>query len=188
MKINQTLLDLGPLLAFLIAYYLFGKDMMLALPVIMITTLISLALSYIQNKKIRIMPLITMLMVMIFGGLALYFDNPVFFMIKPTIIYVLFAVALGGGMMFGQYFLKLILESSFQMPEKVWAKLTWRWAGFFLVLAALNEFVWRSFGEEIWVNFKVMGFLPLTFLFAMANMPLMMKYMVQEEETPTKKG
>jgi len=181
MKINQTLLDLGPLVAFLIAYYMFGKDMMLALPVIMVTTTIALAISYLQSRKVRVMPVITLVMVLVFGGLALYFDNPVFFMIKPTLIYLLFAGGLIGGLIFGQYFLKVVFEGAFEMPEPVWRNLTFRWAIFFVFLAGLNELVWRTFGEAIWVNFKVFGFLPLTILFAMANMPMMMKYMVKEE-------
>ncbi len=182
MKNNQILLDLGPLIAFLIAYYMSGKDMMLALPVIMVATFIALLISYLQTKKIRVMPMITLVMVTVFGGLALYFDNPIFFMIKPTIIYLLFSCALIGGLVFGQYFLKLMFEGAFDMPDRVWSTLTKRWAIFFVVLAVLNELVWRSFGEEIWVNFKLFGFLPLTFIFGAANMPLMMKYMVQEDE------
>jgi len=130
------------------------------------------------------MPVITLVMVMVFGGLALYFDNPVFFMIKPTIIYGLFAAGLVGGLWFGQYFLKVIFEGGFDMPDAIWAQLTWRWAGFFVVLAGVNEFVWRTFGESFWVSFKLFGFLPLTLLFAMVNLPLMMKYIAKEDDSP----
>ncbi len=81
----------------------------------------------------------------------------------------------------GSWFLKAVFEGAFEMPDAVWAKLTWRWAGFFVFLAGLNEFIWRSFDESTWVNIKVFGFLPLTLLFALANMPLMLKYMKQDE-------
>jgi intracellular septation protein len=184
MKINQNLLDLGPLLLFLAVYFLTGKNMMLAIPVIMVATAIALVISYLQSKKISVMPVITLVTVLLFGGLALYFDNPVFFMIKPTIIYLLFASALGVGVFFGQYFLKILFEGSFDMPNNIWAKLTWRWAGFFIFLAGLNEFVWRTFGESTWAIVKVAGFLPLTLVFAMINMPLMMKYMAKDDEKP----
>lgn len=186
MKINQTVLDIGPLIAFLAVYFLTGKNMMLAIPVIMITTSIALIIGYLQDQKIRVMPVITLVMVLVFGGLALYFNDPWFFMVKPTIIYALFAAALVGGLWFGQYFLKVVFEGAFEMPDAIWGKLTWRWTAFFVFLAGLNEFVWRTFGEAVWVNVKVMGFLPLTLLFAMANMPLMMKYMANSDDEPTK--
>jgi len=185
MKNNQLLLDMGPLLAFLAVYFLTGKNMMLAIPVIMVTTAIALGVSYAQSRKTRIMPVITLVTVLLFGGLALYFNNSVFFMIKPTVIYVLFAGALVGGLWFGQFFLKIIFEGAFEMPDAVWRRLTWNWVGFFLFLAGLNEFVWRTFGESTWAVVKVAGFLPLTLVFALANMPLMMKYIAKNHsESP----
>ncbi len=184
MKNNNLLLDMGPLLAFLITYFVTGKNMMLAIPAIMLATTIALGISYAQSRKIRIMPVITLVTVLLFGFLALYFDNAVFFMIKPTIMYVLFAGALSTGLFFKQFFLKILFEGAFEMPDAVWRQLTWNWVGFFLLLAGLNEFVWRTFGETTWAVVKMAGFLPLTLIFAMANMPLMMKYMKKDDETP----
>ncbi|VAV90288.1 hypothetical protein MNBD_ALPHA06-1917 [hydrothermal vent metagenome] len=185
MKNNQVWLDLLPLLAFLLVYFLTGKNMMLAIPVIMVTTSIAVGISYWQSQRIRVMPLVTLAMILVFGGLALYFNNPVFFMIKPTIIYLLFAAGLLSGLWFGQHFLKLLFEAAFDLPEPVWTTLTWRWAGFFLFLAGVNEFVWRTFGESVWAVVKVAGFLPATFLFAFSQMPLMMKYIRNSKSEPS---
>ncbi|PHR62009.1 MAG: septation protein A [Robiginitomaculum sp.] len=186
MKNSQIFLDLGPLIAFFATYRLTDNNIYIATMVIMVATAIALLISWLQTRRIRPMPLVTLVLIVVFGGLTLYFKNPDFIKMKPTIIYLLFASALGGGALVGSWFLKAVFAGAFEMPDDVWAKLTWRWAGFFVFLAGLNEFVWRSFDESTWVNIKVFGFLPLTLLFAMANLPLMLKYMKQDEAEDSK--
>ncbi len=179
MKNNRLLLDMGPLVIFFAAYKFAG--IFWATGLFMGATVLALGLGWFSEKRLRIMPVITLVLVLFFGGLTLYFKDSTFIKMKPTAIYLLFALALGGGAAFGQYYLKVVFDGAFHMPDAVWRVLTWRWAGFFVALAILNEVIWRNFSESAWVNFKVFGLLPLTFGFAFANMPLMLKYIHEEK-------
>ncbi len=179
MKSNRLWFDLGPLIIFFVTYKVAG--ILWATGIFMVATIAALSLSYMAEKRLRIMPVITLVLVMFFGGLTLYFKDSTFIKMKPTAIYLLFASALGGGALFRQYYLKVVFDGAFDMPDAIWRTLTWRWAAFFVALALLNEAIWRNFSESTWVSFKVFGFLPLTFGFALANMPLMLKYMRQDE-------
>jgi intracellular septation protein len=183
MKNNRLLLDMGPLVIFFAAYKFAG--IFWATGLFMGATVLALGYSWLSEKRLRTMPVITLILVMFFGGLTLYFQNSTFIKMKPTAIYLLFAMALGGGAVFGQYYLKVVFDGAFEMPDAVWRVLSWRWAGFFIALAVLNEAIWRNFSESTWVNFKVFGLLPLTFGFAFANMPLMLKYMRDDKEKET---
>ena len=173
--------DFGPLLVFFFFYYNSDKSLKIAIPPFIIATLVSLAIVWMLEKKIPMVPLISGILITFFGGLTIYFDNPVFIYIKPTIINILFGLAL----LFGKYFtnepiLKKILGKSIILADEGWNILTKRWTIFFFSLALLNELVWRTQSEEFWVNFKVWGLLPITFIFAAFQVSLITKYKLDE--------
>ena len=142
--------------------------------------LIALAVSYAKTRHLPVMPLVTAIIVVVFGGLTLFLQNETFIKLKPTIIYVLFGVVLLGGLAFGKPLLGMVFDAVFHLTEEGWKKLTLRWALFFLCLAVLNEAVWRNTSTDTWVSFKVFGFLPLTFIFAAAQYPLLQRYAVPD--------
>jgi intracellular septation protein len=169
--------DFGPLLVFFIIYYKGGNDLKTAIPPFIIATLISLLVVYFLEKKVPMVPLMSGILITFFGGLTLYFDNKIFFYMKPTIINLLFALVL----LFGKYFtdkplLKIFFQNSISLEDEGWKKLNYRWIGFFILVAVLNEIVWRTQSESFWVNFKVWGLLPITFLFAVSQVALINKY------------
>jgi len=179
--VNKSLLkfitDFGPLLIFFTVYYKSGNNLSIAIPPLIIATLIAVLISYIVEKKIPYLPLVGGIIISIFGGLTLYFNNPVFLYMKPTIINIIFAIALIFGKVFlNKNFLKFFFNNAIQMNEIGWDKLNYRWIIFFIFLALLNELVWRTQTEIIWVNFKVWGILPLTFVFTAFQIPLINKY------------
>ena len=148
------------------------------LPLI-IATVISIIIMYCFEKKISPMPIIGAVLVSVFGGLTIYFDNKVFFYMKPTIINILFALVL----MYGKFFLKksllqLLLENSIKLKDEGWKILTDRWIYFFIFLASLNEMVWRTQSEEMWVQFKVFGILPITFVFTIFQIRIIEKFRI----------
>jgi intracellular septation protein len=142
--------------------------------------LIALAIGYAKTRHLPVMPVVTAIIVVVFGGATLILQDEQFIKLKPTIIYVLFAVVLLGGLAFGKPLLGMVFDSVFNLTNEGWRKLTVRWALFFLVLAVLNEIVARTQSTDFWVNFKVFGVVPLTFIFAAAQYPLLQKYAVQE--------
>ena len=146
----------------------------------MIATAISLIASRILLKRIPLMPLVTGAFVLIFGSLTIYLRDPTFIKIKPTVLYLLFACTLAGGLFFRKLLLKMLLSEALQMRDEGWRLLTLRWIGFFLFLAVANEIVWRNFSEATWVSFKSFGAMPLTFLFMMAQLSLIAKYQLPE--------
>ena len=173
--------DFGPLLVFFFYYYNSDKNLKIAIPPFIIATIISLIIVWILEKKIPMVPLIGGILITFFGGLTIYFNNPVFIYIKPTIINILFGLAL----LFGKYFtnepiLKKILGKSIMLADEGWNILTKRWIIFFFSLALLNEIVWRTQSEAFWVNFKVWGLLPISFLFAASQFPLINKYKLKQ--------
>ena len=173
----KFLTDFGPLLIFFIVYKKNGNDLSVAIPPLIVATIISVSIVYFIEKKIPFVPLLGAVLVSTFGGLTLYFKNPIFIYIKPTIINILFAIILLVGRYFlNQNFLKVLLNQAFKMDEIGWNKLNDRWAYFFLFLAFLNEVIWRTQTESFWVNFKVWGMLPLTIIFTAAQYPLLNKY------------
>ena len=176
-SIIKFVADFGPLLIFFTIYFKNENDLKVAIPPFIIATLIALIAIYILEKKIPMVPLLSGVLITLFGGLALYFDNKIFFYMKPTIINILFAAVL----FFGRYFtkkplLKIFFQNAFNLEDEGWQKLNYRWIGFFLFVAILNEIVWRTQSEAFWVNFKVWGLLPISFLFAISQVPLMNKY------------
>ena len=174
----KLLIDIGPLAVFFIFYTRSGLQASI-LP-FMVATVIAVLFSYILEKKIPIMPTVGAGIVLLFGGLTIYFDNDVFFKMKPTIINVLFAVILYGGILINKPLLKYLLGASLKLEEAGWKILTQRWIGFFIALAFLNEIVWRTQSTDVWVNFKVFGILPITFIFTMTQFPLIKKYQIED--------
>ena len=169
--------DFGPLLVFFTIYFKNDNDLKLAIPPFIIATLIALAIVYFLERKISIVPLTSGILITLFGGLTLYFDNKIFFYMKPTVINLLFASVL----FFGQYItkkslLKIFFKNSLNLRDEGWNKLNYRWIYFFIFIAILNEMVWRTQSEVFWVNFKVWGLLPITFLFTASQIPLINKY------------
>jgi intracellular septation protein len=193
-------LDLGPLLLFFLANSrpaLFlplvspilpadiGPDgrvgIFVATAVFMVAVVLALGVSYALTRHLPAMPLITAAIVLVFGSLTLLLHDEHFIKVKPTIIYVLFGVVLLSGLALGKPLLGMVFDSVFHLTEEGWRKLTLRWALFFFVLAILNEIVWRSQSTDVWVNFKVFGVVPLTFVFAALQYPLLAKYAAPEK-------
>ena len=173
--------DFGPLVVFFLFYYNSDKNLKIAIPPFIIATLISLFVAWLIEKKIPMVPLISGILITLFGGLTIYFDNAVFLYIKPTIINVLFGLTL----LFGKFFtdepiLKKIIGKSLSLTSEGWNLLNKRWMYFFFGVAILNECVWRTQSEEFWVNFKVWGLLPITFVFTAFQVPLISKHKINE--------
>jgi intracellular septation protein len=203
-QINPLLklaLDIGPLLLFFFANSrpalftpflgtflpadLIGGEkggIFAATAVFMIAILIALAVSYALTRHLPIMPVVTAIIVVVFGAATLFFHDETFIKLKPTIIYVLFGGVLIGGLIFDKPFLQIVFDSMFHLTSEGWRKLTLRWAVFFLALAVLNELVWRTQTTDTWVNFKVFGVTLMTFGFAAMQFPLMQKHAVEEEK------
>jgi len=169
--------DFGPLLIFFTIYYKSGNNLSAAIPPLIISTLIAVAIMYFVEKKIPYVPLIGAVVISLFGGLTLYFNNPIFIYMKPTIVNLIFAaILLISNLHFNKNYLKLFLQTAFQLNDEGWKKLNFRWAYFFIFLATLNEVVWRTQPETTWVNFKVWGMLPITIIFTAMQLPLINKY------------
>ena len=173
--------DFGPLLIFFAFYYKSGKNLSVAIPPFIVATIIALVVVWFLEKKIPMVPLIGGVLITFFGGLTIYFDNPIFIYVKPTVVNILFGFAL----LFGKYFssepfLKKMLGGSIIIKDEGWNLLTNRWIIFFFSLALLNEIVWRTQSEEFWVNFKVWGLLPITFIFTAFQIGLLNKYKIDE--------
>ena len=148
----------------------------------MVAVLAALAASYVLTRHLPIMPVVTAIIVLVFGGLTLILHNDLFIKIKPTIIYALFGGVLLGGLIFGKSFLGIVFDSLFHLTEEGWRRLTLRWALFFFALAVLNEIIWRNTSTDMWVDFKVFGVLPLTLVFGALQYPLLKKYAAEPAE------
>ncbi len=169
--------DFGPLLIFFIIYFRNENDLKLAIPPFIGATLFALVVIYFLEKRIPMVPLTSCVLITLFGGLTLYFDNKIFFYMKPTIINLLFATIL----FFGKFLskkplLKIFFQSAFNLEDEGWKKLNERWILFFIFVAILNEIVWRTQSEVFWVNFKVWGLLPISFIFAASQITLINKH------------
>ena len=178
--ILKLVLDIGPLALFFVANARFG--IFAATGAFMMAVLIALAVAYAITGRIEVMPLVTAVIVLVFGGLTLVLHDELFIKLKPTIIYLLFGGTLLGGLAFGNPLLGVLFDQMFHLSEEGWRKLTWRWALFFFALAVLNEIVWRTQTTDFWVSFKLFGVVPMTFLFGALQMPLINKYSVERKE------
>jgi intracellular septation protein len=196
----KLVLDLGPLLLFFLAnsrpalFLPFISPLLpgdiasdeptgifVATAVFMVAVVVALAVSYALTRHLPVMPLVTAVIVLVFGSLTLLLHDEHFIKLKPTIIYLLFAAVLLGGLAAGKPLLGMVFDSVFHLTEEGWRKLTLRWALFFFALAILNEIVWRSQSTDVWVSFKVFGVVPLTFAFAALQYPLLTKYAAPEK-------
>ena len=175
-------LDLGPLLIFFAANAL--SDIFTATAVFMVAITLSIALTFAIERKISPMPVLTCALVLIFGGLTLWLSNENFIKIKPTILYSMFAAVLVGGLAFNRLFIKYLLGQSMQLADPAWRALTWRWSAFFLMLAIVNELVWRNTSTDTWVAFKVWGVFPLTLVFALSQTPFIARHQIEGEKSP----
>ena len=173
-QLRKLALDLGPLLIFFAAFKYLGIFM--ATAAFMVAVIVALGIGYAFEKKLSPMPIFTALLVVIFGGLTLYLQNDLFIKMKPSVLYAFFGALLLGGLRFNRLFIKYVFGQAFELDDAGWRKLTIRWGMFFLALAALNELVWRLTSTETWVAFKVWGIIPLLFVFALAQTPLVMKH------------
>ena len=177
-------LEMGPLVLFFLVnsygdrWFDVAPDrrLFLATGIFVVAVLVSLAVTWSLIRKLPVMPLVSAVVVTVFGGLTLILHDDLFIKLKPTIVNTLFGAVLVWAALTGRNVLKLVLDSVFTLTDEGWRLLTWRWAFFFFVLAALNEIVWRTQTTDFWVAFKVWGIMPLTMVFAMAQMPLIMRH------------
>jgi intracellular septation protein len=179
MPLLKLVLELGPLVVFFLTNNRY--DIFTATAAFMAATVISLIASRVLLRKIPIMPLITGVFVLTFGALTLLLQDDLFIKLKPTIVNLLFASALFGGLLFERPLMKILLGDVIHLQDEGWRKLSFRWACFFLFLAVLNEVVWRSFSTDTWVAFKTFGVMPLTFFFMMSQIGLLQKYQISED-------
>ncbi len=170
----KLIMELGPLLVFFATNALAG--IFAGTAAFMVATVLSLVAAHIRYHKIAVMPIISGIIVLIFGGLTLYLHNETFIKLKPTIVYSMFAVLLAAGLLLKKPLLELLFGSAFTLTEEGWRKLTLRWIAFFIAMAIVNELVWRNFSTNVWVSFKAFGFIPLTILFTLAQMPLLQRH------------
>ena len=189
-------LEIGPLLVFffgnlrgpwLVAQFpalsALGGPLFVATALFMAATILSLVVSKLVLGHLPIMPFVSGIVVLLFGSLSIYLQDETFIKMKPTIINALFGCALLGGLLFGKSLLGYVFNAAFQLDAEGWRKLTVRWGIFFLFLAVLNEVIWRNFSDDFWVAFKVWGTMPITILFTLSQMPLIMKHTVTPPAT-----
>ena len=179
-SIIKFLADFGPLIIFFFVYFNNNNDLKIAIPPFVVATLLALIVIYLLEKRIPIVPLVGGIIITLFGALTLYFDNKIFFYMKPTIINLMFA----GALFFGKYFtqkpiLQVFFQNTLKLEDQGWKILSSRWIYFFILVAILNEIVWRTQTEAFWVNFKVWGLMPISFLFVATQVPLINKYKVK---------
>ena len=173
-------LDFGPLVAFFAANARFG--IFIATATLMVAMVPAVCVPYWLTRRVPVMPIVTAVVVMVFGTLTLVLQDELFIKLKPTIVYLLLGSILMGGLTFGKPLLGMLLDSVFHLTEEGWRRLTLRWALFFFALAAVNEIVWRTQSTDFWVSFKVFGVLPLTVLFGALQYPLLTRYAAPEAE------
>jgi intracellular septation protein len=184
--LKKLLIEAGPLVAFFVANAKFG--IYVATGVLMVALVASLAASWRMERKLPVMPLVTAVFALVFGGLTLALRDETFIKLKPTIVNLLFASALFAGLLAGRPLLKVVLGEALRLDETGWRILTLRWALYFVLLAAINEVVWRNFSNDTWVSFKVFGIMPLTILFTMTQLPLIKRHMLETEPERGKAG
>ncbi len=178
--LTKLALDLGPLIVFFAVNGYYG--IFPATAAFMAAIILALVGSRLLLGKISPMPLVTAVLVMVFGGLTLFLHDETFIKIKPTILYVLFALLLLAGLAFNRLFLQLLMGENIQMTKQGWRVMTYRWAGFFVFLAVANEVVWRTMSTDFWVAFKLFGLLPLTLLFAGVQIGLIRRHALHPED------
>jgi len=185
-----SVINFIPLLIFFVIYFRYDQDLMLAIPPFIVATFVALAIVYFLEKKVSMMLLMGGIIITLFGGLALYFDNKIFFYMKPTILFLILAGVLYFGKVFTKKSLvKILFQNKLDLKDEVWQKLNNRFIYFFIFLAILNEIVWRTQSEPFWVNFKVWGILPINLLFFLSQFSLISggkELKLQENSTTAK--
>lgn len=181
LRYRRLVLDFGPLALFFISYFVF-HNIFTATAIFMAAVFTALGVGYSLERHLSPMAVFTAVVVLIFGGLTLYLKNDTFIKIKPTFLYASFGTILIGGLAFNRLFIKYAFADAFELTETGWRGLTWRWGIFFFVLAIVNELVWRNFSSDVWVAFKAWGFISLTFLFALAQTPLLLKHQIGDSK------
>jgi intracellular septation protein len=173
-------LDLGPLLVFFVGNSQFG--IFPATAMFMVAVLVSLAVTYAIARRISPMPIVTGVVVLVFGGLTLWLNDELFIKLKPTIVNSIFASVLFVSVMMDRLYIKVLFDNAFHLPDHAWKTLTYRWIGFFVFLAILNEVIWRNFSTDFWVGFKLWGVVPISLIFGGAQMPFILKHQLKEED------
>ncbi|MGB3457220.1 MAG: inner membrane-spanning protein YciB [Litorimonas sp.] len=178
---NSFWLDFGPLLVFFVSFHWLRRDhpdeaMLWAAGVFAVAAVVALGVGWVRHRSVSPMLILSTVIIVVTAGLALLADNPIIFYMKPTIVNSLFGLAAIGGVLMGRNVIQLMIGQAFALPSKVWDTLAVRWGLFFFFCAALNEVIWRTQSEAFWVNFKVFGFLPLTLLFTLSQLPLILKH------------
>jgi intracellular septation protein len=169
--------ELGPLIVFFVANA--KANLFVATAAFMVAIVVAVIASYVVTKHVPIMALVTAVIVLVFGTLTLVLHDETFIKVKPTIIYGLFAAVLGGGLLFGRSFIAIMFDQVFNLTPAGWRALTLRWALFFAAMALLNEVIWRTQTTDFWVAFKAFGVIPLTMVFAIAQMPLVKRHSIE---------
>ncbi|MDA1133170.1 MAG: septation protein A [Proteobacteria bacterium] len=173
-------IEIGPLVVFFVANARAG--IFVATGALMVAILLSVAASYALERRLPAMPLVTAVVVLVFGGLTLYLQDELFIKLKPTIVNLLFAAAIFAGLLMRRNVLRVVLGTVMRLTDEGWRRLAVRWGGFFVVLAILNEIVWRNFSTDTWVTFKVFGIMPLTIAFSLAQVPLLTRFAPDEKD------
>ncbi len=184
---NPTLklvLEMGPLVLFFFTNWKFG--IFPATGVLMAGVVVALIASWVLTRHLPIMPVVTAVAVVFFGALTFFFHDELFIKLKPTIVNTIFGTVLLGGLAMGRPLLPVVLDSVLQLTEEGWRKLTFRWGLFFFLLAIVNEVVWRTQTTDFWVSFKALGSMPLTIVFALAQVPLIMKHELKGDDAPNR--
>ena len=176
----KMLTEAGPLLLFFVVNAKWG--IFAATAAYMVSAVLAMGYTWLKIRRLPLMPIIALVFVLAFGGLTIWLHDDVFIKLKVTLVNLLFAAILLGGLAFNRLFLKMLMGEAFRMDDAGWRKLTIAWGVFFLAVAGLNEVVWRNVSTDAWVNFKVFGLLPLTFAFAIAMAPMMMKHQLPDEQ------
>jgi len=184
---NTLLTDFGPVFLVMIVYNVWNRieqteALFVATAVLIGATLLSLVWSLFKDKRVPYIAIAAAFFVSLFGGATLISGDPIYVKIKPTFMNLLYAVIVLGGLVFGKNIWKMVFSHAFQLPNQVWTHLALRWGFFFVFLALLNEFVWRNFSEAFWANFKFFGVLPITLAFALAKIPITLRWHNKSEE------
>ena len=177
----RLIIETGPLVVFFVANA--REGIFVGTGAFMVAIIISVGASFALERRLPVMPLATAVLVLIFGGLTLYLQDELFIKLKPTIVNLLFAGAVFVGLALRRNFIRIVLGPVMQLTDEGWRRLAVRWGGFFVVLAIVNEVVWRNFSTDVWVSFKLFGVMPLTIIFSMAQIPLLTRFSPDQKES-----
>ncbi len=178
-QIRRSVVDFGPLLLFFVAWSVWG--IYAATAAAMIAGVAGVALGFWFDRKLHPVPLVTAVLLLVFGGLTIYLHNDAFIKMKPTMIYGLFGAVLLAGLYFNRPFVKIIFGPAVTLDERSWRMLTLRFGIFFLTMAVINELIWRNFSERVWVYFHSFGGIVLTLLFSLSQTPFLLKHQIDKE-------